>query len=181
VNTAAQTPLYGLVAEFLEPRSLLMAASDAREAGHRRMDAYTPYPVEGLAENLGMQSTAVPRITLLCGIAGGVIAYGMQYYSAVIDYPLNVGGRPLHSWPAFVPILFELTILGAALGAVFSMIFLNGLPRLHHPIFETPFFTARNASRFYLCIEAHDPLFDEAKTRVLLQRQSPAAIWEVRS
>ncbi|MBN8421305.1 MAG: DUF3341 domain-containing protein [Verrucomicrobia bacterium] len=181
MKSPVQPSLYGLVAEFVEPKDLLAAVNEARNASYSHMDAYTPYPVEGLAEKLGMRSNAVPLITLLCGIAGGTIAYGMQYYSAVIDYPLNVGGRPLHSWPAFVPILFELTILGAAIGAVFSMIFLNGLPRLHHPIFETPFFTARNASRFYLCIEACDPQFDESKTRALLEKQSPAIIWEVRS
>lgn len=181
MKTGSQTAMYGFVAEFLEPKDLLAAVSEARDANYRHMDAYTPYPVEGLAEKLGMKSNLVPFITLVSGIVGGVIAYGMQYYSAVIDYPINVGGRPLHSWPAFVPILFELTILGAAIGAVFSMIFLNGLPRLHHPIFETPFFTARNASRFYLCIEACDPQFEESKTRALLQKQSPAMIWEVRA
>ena len=103
----------------------------------------------------------------------------MQLYSATVDYPLNVGGRPLHSWPAFVPITFELTVLAAAFGAVFSMLVFNGLPRLHHPIFETPFFRERNAARFYLCIEARDRKFLEEKTRTFLQEQGPEHVWEV--
>jgi hypothetical protein len=98
----------------------------------------------------------------------------------VIDYPLNVGGRPLRSWPAFIPVTFELTVLCAALGAVLGMLALNGLPRPHHPIFETPFFVERNQSRFYLCIEATDRQFDKEDTREFLWNQGPAEIWEVR-
>jgi hypothetical protein len=165
--------LYGLVAEFLEPASLLAATQAARRAHYQKMDAYTPYPVEGLAEALGMRFTGVPLTTLLCGIAGGTLGYGMQFYSAVVDYPLNVGGRPLHSWPAFVPITFELTVLVAACGAALSMLLYNGLPRPHHPIFETPFFRERNASRFYLCIEARDRRFSPDKTRAFLEEQAP--------
>ena len=171
--------LHGLVAEFLEPGPLLAAAKAAHRAHYKFMDAYTPYPVEGLAEELGMRFTGVPLMTLLCGMAGGTLGYGMQFYSATIDYPLNVGGRPLHSWPAFVPITFELTVLAAACGAVLSMLIFNGLPRPHHPIFETPFFRERNASRFYLCIEARDRQFSPEKTRAFLEAQAPAHIWEV--
>lgn len=170
---------YGLVAEFLAPEPLLAATRAAHAAKFRRMDAYTPYAVEGLAEALGMRFIGVPFVTLLCGIGGGVGGYGMQLYSAVVDYPLNVGGRPLHSWPAFVPITFELAILAAALGAALSILVFNGLPRLHHPIFETPFFTERNSSRFYLCIESRDRHFDLEKTRVFLAEQNPEHIWEV--
>jgi hypothetical protein len=143
------------------------------------MDAFTPYFVAGVAEQLGVGMTGVPLCTWLCGVIGGVTGYGMQYYSAVRDYPLNVGGRPLHSWPAFIPITFELTVLGAALGAALAMLIFNGLPRLHHPIFETPFFRERNGSHFYLCIEARDRHFDLEKTRAFLAAQSPQHIWEV--
>lgn len=171
--------LYGIVAEFVDPKSLLAAARQAYASGYRRMDAFTPYPVDDLAEAIGIRRTGVPLITLLCGIAGGVGGYGMEAYSAIIDYPLNVGGRPLHSWPAFVPVTFELTVLCAALGAVLGMLALNGLPRPHHPIFGTPFFEERNQSRFYLCIEATDPRFSRKNTTEFLCSQSPAHIWEV--
>ena len=171
--------LHGIVAEFSEPRALLVAARAAYAKGYRRMDAYTPYPVDDLAESLGMRRTGVPLITLLCGIAGGLGGYGMQAYSAIIDYPLNVGGRPLHSWPAFVPVTFELTVLCAALGAVLGMLVLNGLPRPNHPIFDTPFFAERSQSRFYLCIEARDREFDADETAEFLLSQQPAHIWEV--
>lgn len=172
-------PLHGLVAEFLEPGALLAAVEAARREKYRAMDAYTPYPVEGVAEALGMRFTGIPLTTLICGVVGGATGYGMQFYSAVIDYPLNVGGRPLHSWPAFIPITFELTVLFAALSAALSMLIFNGLPRPHHPIFETPFFRERNASRFYLCIEARDRRFDAAKTRRFLEEHRPEHIWEV--
>jgi hypothetical protein len=171
--------LYGMVAEFLEPERLLAAVRAARAARYKRMDAYTPYPVEGLAEALGMRFTGVPLTTLLCGIGGGAAGYAMQLYSAAVDYPLNVGGRPLHSWPAFIPITFELTVLAAAFGAALSMLFFNGLPRPHHPIFETPFFRERNASRFYLCIEAADRKFRVDKTRAFLEEYGPEHVWEV--
>ncbi len=175
----SEPALYGLVAEFLEAEPLLAATRAARKAGYKHMDAYTPYAVEGLGEALGMRFTGVPFCTLLGGIIGGVTGYGMQFYSATVDYPLNVGGRPLHSWPAFVPITFEMTILAAALCGVLSMLIFNGLPRPHHPIFETPFFRERNASRFYLCLEARDRRFDFEKTRTFLANQAPEHIWEV--
>jgi hypothetical protein len=171
--------LYGLAAEFAESERLLAAVRAARKARYKNMDAYTPYPVDGLAEALGMRFTGVPLTTLLCGIGGGATGYAMQLYSAAVDYPLNVGGRPLNSWPAFVPIIFELTILAAAFGAALSMLVFNGLPRLHHPIFETSFFRERNASRFYLCIETRDRKFRKEKTRAFLEEQAPEHIWEV--
>jgi hypothetical protein len=118
-------------------------------------------------------------ITLLCALTGGLTGYGMQFYTATIHYPLNVGGRPPHSWPSFVPITFELAVLFAALGTVIGMLLLNGLPRPHHPIFETPFFEERNQSHFYLCVEACDPLFDLEGTRSFLLKQNPANVWEV--
>jgi hypothetical protein len=171
--------IYGLIAEFDEPEQVLEATRQAFALGYRRIDAYTPFHVEGLAEALGMRNTGVPLITLLCGITGGLTGYGMEYFSATIHYPINVGGRPLHSWPAFVPITFELTVLFAALGTVIGMLLLNGLPRPHHPVFETPFFEERNQSHFYLCIEAKDPLFDRSRTQDFLQKQNAANVWEV--
>ncbi len=171
--------LYGLIAEFTEPAQVLTATQHAYDAGYRQLDAFTPFQVEGLAQALGMRNTGVPIITLLGGITGGLTGYGMQFYAATIHYPLNVGGRPLHSWPAFVPITFELIILFAAVGTALGMFLLNGLPEPHHPVFETPFFEERNQSHFYLCIEARDPLFDREDTQGFLLQQNPAHVWEV--
>jgi hypothetical protein len=174
-----KTPLHGLVAEFSTAETLLEATREAWRLGYRKMDAYTPYLVDGLAEALGVTTTGVPLLTLLGGIIGGATGLGMQVYSAAYDYPLNIGGRPLHSWPAFVPIAFELTILGACLAALFGMLALNRLPRPHHPIFDTPFFAERNGSNFYLCIEATDPLFDSKQTAAFLRTQWSQHVWEV--
>lgn len=172
-------PLHGLAAEFLEAAEVLVAARHAREAGYRAMDAYTPFPVEGLAEEVGLARTGVPLAFLVGGLVGGSLAFLMQSYAAIWDYPLNVGGRPLFSWPSFVPITFELTVLFGSLCGVLSMLALNGLPRLHHPIFNLPHFAERSHSRFYLCIKAQDPLFRPQETRHFLEGQHPAAIWEV--
>ena len=132
------TPLYGLLAEFETADALLAAAREAYAEGYREMDAYSPFPVEGLAEAIGFKKTRVPLLVLISGITGGLTGYVMQYYSAVWSYPINVGGRPLHSWPAFVPITFELTVLFAAFAAVFGMLVMNGLPRFYHPVFNVP-------------------------------------------
>jgi Protein of unknown function (DUF3341) len=174
-----ESTLHGLVAEFESAPPVLAAAKAAYAAGYRSMDAYTPYPVEDLAEALGVKKSRVSLITLICALCGSTTGYLMQYFSATSDYPINVGGRPLHSWPAFIPITFELTVLFGAIGGVIGMLALNGLPRPHHPIFETPHFEQRNASRFYLCIEASDPLFDQHKTKAWLETLQPAAVWEV--
>jgi hypothetical protein len=160
--------LYGVLAEFDTPDELLAATRRAHEAGYRQMDAYTPFPIEGLAEALGFHRTRLPLIVLLGGIVGGIGGYLMQYWIAAIDYPLNIGGRPLHSWPAFIPVTFELTILGAAIAAVLGMLILNGLPMPYHPLFHVPRFALVTRNCFFLCIEARDPKFDREETRRFL-------------
>jgi len=172
-------PLYGLAAEFDNPVALLAAANSAREAGYQKMSAYSPYPVEGLDEALGPKREYLPLIVLLGGIIGGLTGYLLQYYTAVIEYPLNIGGRPLHSWPAFIPVTFECTILGAALSAVFGMLALNGLPQPYHPLFHLPRFVRVSRDLFFLCIERRDPLFDAEKTREFLAKLNPTEVTEV--
>ncbi len=156
---ASQVParLYGLMAEFRQPEALLRATREVRARGGFQVEAYAPFPVPDLPEAVGYRgSRSVPRATLAGGIAGGVLGYAMQWYSAVIDYPINVGGRPLHSWPLFIPVTFELTILCGALGAVLSMLWANGLPRLNHPVFDTPDFDLASRDRFFLCVRFAD-------------------------
>ncbi len=172
-------PLHGIMAEFAKPEELLAAARSAYEAGYRRMDAYSPYAVEGVAEAIGFHKTRVPLIMLLGGISGALTAYGMQWYSAVIDYRLNVGGRPPHSWPAFVPITFELTVLFAAIAGVLGMLALNGLPKPYHPVFNAPEFKLASQTRFFLCIEVRDPRFRAERVRAFLLTLGPAKIMEV--
>lgn len=171
--------LYGLLAEFERPETLRVAARCAREAGFRRMDAYTPIPVHGLAEALGQVPTRLPLITLLGGVLGALTGYAMQYYASVVSYPLNVGGRPLHSWPAFVPIVFELAVLGASLFAVLGMLGLSGLPLPHHPLFNLAEFKLASRDRFFLCIEAADPAFDREQTRRFLTGLGARSVLEV--
>ena len=177
---AADAGLYGLMAEFRSPTAVVAAARRAREAGYRRMDAYTPFPIEELAEALGWRTRGrLPRLVLVGGLGGAVAGYLMQYYAAVIAYPVNVGGRPLHSWPSFIPITFETGILGAALAAVLGMLALNGLPRPYHPVFNAPNFALASTDRFFLCIESADPLFDTERTRSFLQGMGPAEVSDV--
>src|SRR5215468_9063877 len=163
------TPLYGLVAAFTTPEALLEATRRAHRAGYRRMEAYTPFPVEGLAEALDFHQTHIPLVVLLGGIAGGLGGYVLQYWINVIDYPLNVGGRPWHSWPAFIPVTFELTILVAALAAVLGMLALNGLPKPYHPLFNVPRFALATREKFFLVIESSDPKFDYETTRSFME------------
>jgi hypothetical protein len=170
--------LYGFMAEFKQPEELLNAARAAFKAGYRKMDAYSPFPVEGVAEALGFDHTRVPLVVLIGGITGGAVAYGMQYYSAVWDYPLNIGGRPLHSWPSFIPITFELTILFAAFAAVFGMLLMNGLPKPYHPVFNAPEFKLASQTRFFLCLQATDAQFGE-KAKRFLESLKPVAVHEV--
>lgn len=166
-------PLYGLIAAFDDPAQLLEAAKRARVAGYTRMDAYTPFPVEGLDEELGMRHTRLPYVVFAAGVLGAICGYGLQYYCSAIAYPLNIGGRPLHSWPAFIPVTFEVTVLFAALAAVFGMLAMNGLPMPYHPVFNVPEFGLASRDRFFLCIESRDPRFDEHETRKFLEDLAP--------
>jgi Protein of unknown function (DUF3341) len=172
-------PLYGLMAEFEDPEHLLHSARRAHEAGYRKVDAYTPFPIEGLSEAIGHHETKLPLVVLIGGIFGCIAGFSMQYYLSVIDYPLNVGGRPLNSWPAFIPITFEVTILCAALAAVLGMLALNGLPTPYHPVFNVPRFELASRNHFFLCVEATDPNFDRIRTWEFLMSLNPRSVSEV--
>jgi hypothetical protein len=175
-----QQPLvYGVMAEFDNPDVLCAAAERAHAAGYRRMDAYSPFPIEGLAEVIGFKRTQLPLIVLIGGLLGGIGGFYLQYWISVIDYPLIVGGKPYNSWPAFIPVTFETTILGAALAAVLGMLGLNGLPMPYHPVFNVERFALASRDRFFLCIEAADPKFDIDKTVEFLRSLNPSSIHEV--
>jgi len=171
--------LFGVMAEFEEHDQLLEAARRAYAEGYRRMDAYSPFPVEGLAEAIGREYSPVPLLTLLGGIAGGLGAYFMEWYSMARLYPLNVGGRPHNSWPNFIPVTFELTVLIASLSAFFAVLILNRLPQPHHPVFNVPEFERASIDRFFLCIETGDPRFDPTGTREFLESLEPRKVSEV--
>jgi len=171
--------IYGLLAEFDHPTDLVAAAHKARDSGFRRMDAYTPFAVEELTEALPIRRSRLPLIVLLGGLIGGMSGYFMQYYAAVIAYPLDIGGRPMHSWPMFIPVTFEMTILAASLSAVLGMLALNGLPMPYHPLFNVPRFALASRSQFFLCIEATDPKFEETATRQFLADLNPRSVQEV--
>jgi hypothetical protein len=173
------SPTYGLLAEFEDPTSLVAAAHHARQQGYTCMDAYSPIPIEELHEALGAHHTRLPLIVLIGGIVGGLGGYALQYWSSAIAYPINVGGKPYHSWPAFVPITFECTILVAALSAVLGMLALNGLPQPYHPVFNVPRFALASRNRFFLCIEARDPKFHLEDTRRYLETLSPREVTTV--
>jgi hypothetical protein len=161
--------IYGVMGEFETPERLIHAVEKVREAGYRRFEAFSPFPVEGLSEAMGLKRNLVPLITLIGGLTGGIGGFGFQYWVAAITYPLNIGGRPFNSWPAFIPVTFELTILGASLAAVFGMLALNGLPQPHHPVFNVHRFSHASADRFFVCIESRDPKFQLTEAARFLQ------------
>src|SRR5665213_3829091 len=171
--------LYGLMAEFSDPTELVAGTRTAHGAGYRVMDAYSPMPIEGLHEALGEGPSKLPLIVLIGGVVGGVSGYALQWWASAVAYPINVGGRPLHSWPAFIPVTFECTILVAALAAVLGMLALNGLPEPYHPVFNVPRFALASRSRFFLCIEATDPRFDLDATRAFLETLKPREVTTV--
>lgn len=171
--------VYGVMGEFGTPEELLHAVEKVRAAGYRRFDAFAPFPVEGLSEAMGLKRNLVPAITLLGGLTGGIGGFFFQYWAMAITYPFNIGGRPLNSWPAFIPITFEMTILGASLAAVFGMLALNKLPQPNHPVFNVHRFTHASSDRFFVCIESKDRKFDLAECARLLQEVHAHHITEV--
>ena len=173
--TSAST-LYGLMAEFDDANALVAATRRAHDEGYRQMDAYSPFPIEELHEALGSHHSRLPLIVLIGGLCGCVGGYALQYWAAAIAYPLNVGGRPFNSWPSFIPVTFECTILVAALSAVLGMLALNGLPMPHHPVFNVPRFALASRNRFFLCIEVKDRKFDLESTRRFLETLEPREV-----
>jgi hypothetical protein len=171
--------LYGMMAEFATPAALVKAAERTRLAGYRQFDAYSPIPIEELNEAMGFRRTRLPLLVLLGGIFGGVAGYGLEYWSQVIVYPMNIGGRPFHSWPHFIPVTFETTVLGAALSAFVGMWLLNGLPQPYHPVFNVPAFERASLDRFFLVIETADPRFDHVATKRFLQSLRPVGVSDV--
>lgn len=171
--------LYGVMAEFTTAEATVAAVAAAYREGYRRIDAYSPYPVPELAEALHFRRTPIPGIVFFGALFGCVGGYFMQYYFNVISYPLNVGGRPLHSWPAFIPVTFELTILAAVLAAFTGVLLLNRLPELHHPVWNLDRFARASQDRFFVCIESGDPMFDPERTRQLLTRLGAEAVEDV--
>jgi hypothetical protein len=172
-------PLYGILAEFETPAELIAAARRTREEGYRRVDAYTPYPVHELKEALALPRTKLPILVFLGGLCGCGTALLMQWFATAVHYPVNVGGRPLASWPSYIPITFELTVLFAAFAAVLGMLGLNGLPMPYHPVFNVPRFALASRDRFFLGIEAKDPLFDLQKTKEFLSSLGAREVTEV--
>ena len=162
-------PLYGVIAEFESPSDLVAAARRVYSLGYRRINGYSPYPIEELSEAIGFTHTSLPLIVFIGGLVGGIGGFLMQYYIEVIDYPINVGGKPYNSWPAFIPITFEMTVLVAAFSAVLGMLVLNKLPQPYHPVFNLPNFAMATRDRVFLAIEANDPKFHHAEVIELLK------------
>ena len=171
--------LYGLMAEFESPTELVEAARHAREAGYKKLDAYTPYPIEALSEALEIHDRRLPAVVLGGGILGALFGYGLCYWCSVIEFPMNIGGKPFHSAPAFIVPTFECTILFAAFAAVLGMLGLNGLPMPYHPVFNAERFALASRDRFFLCIEARDPKFDHDQTWAFLSSMAPNAVMDV--
>lgn len=170
---------WGLLAEFASADDLLAAARRVHAAGFERAEAYSPFHVDGLAEALGFTRNRVPMFTFIGGLLGGLGGFFLQWYSAVVDYPVNIGGRPLDSWPLFVPVTFEMAVLGSAFAAAISMFAANGLPRLRHPLFEVPEFDLAMRNRFFLCLRCDDPAFEDRRARELLEGLHPMRCVEV--
>jgi hypothetical protein len=171
---------YGLLAEFETPTQLVRAAENAYAAGYRRMDCYTPYPVEEAAEAIGFHKNEVSLVCLIGGLLGVAVMFGLETWISLWAYPLNIAGRPYYSWPAFVVPAYEWTILFAGLSAAFGMLALNGLPQVYHPLFNAPNFrSGATSDKFFLCLESADPKFEAAETRTFLERLAPLSVVEV--
>lgn len=172
-------PIWGLLAEFENSEDLLKAARMAHKEGYRKMDAYSPFPIADLPESMGVNDNSVAMACLIGGILGGLSAYLLQFWITTMAFPINVGGRPMHSWPSYIPVTFEMTVLFASFGAFFGMWALNGLPMPFHPLFSVKRFAGVTRNRFFLCIESADPRFDMVSTRAFLTSLNPQAIEEV--
>ena len=170
---------YGIMAEFQTPETLMEAVRAAKHAGYTRLDAFSPFPLPELARELRIRTTAIPWIALIAGLVGGGLQYGSQYWMNAVDYPLNVGGRPLHSWPAFIPASLIVAILWAGAATLIGLLLILRLPRLHHPVFAVPGFERASEDRFFLCIMQDDPIFDNASVREFFGVLSPMAVHEV--
>ncbi len=171
--------LYGVIAEFNDPQSLLDAAVATREQGYTDIDAFSPFPIHGLAEAIGFHKSKLSLIVLTMGVIGALTGFFMCWYANVISYPLNIGGKPLNSWPAWIPITFEVTILFATLGAVLGMLALNGLPMPYHPVFNLSRFDSASRDKFFLVIQARDPNFNLSEARSFLLAQGPREVTDV--
>lgn len=178
-GAATEPTLFGVIAEFRNAPEVLDAAEKSYAAGYRSMDAYTPMPVHGLAEAMGHHNNMLPKIIFCGGLMGLIGGFSLCYWVAAMELPYNIGGRPLNSWPSFIPVTFETTILLSAFSAVFGMLGLNGLPRPHHPVFGVEGFERASEDRFYLCIESDDAKFDPADTRTFLEKFDPVSVQEV--
>ena len=176
-----RTPTYGLLAEFDSPTALVKAAEKTHAAGYIKIDAYSPLPIEGLSEAIGFghKQDLVPLVCLIGAIIGGVSGYLLQYWINVINYPLNIGGKPFHSWPSFIVVTFEMTILFGGLSAVFGMLALNGLPMPYHPVFNVARFAMASKDRFFLIVFSSDKKYDDVKTRQFLESLGPKTLTEV--
>jgi hypothetical protein len=163
-KTDTQPTLYGVMAQFDNPSQLVAAARSAYEEGYRLINGYSPFPIEELDEAIGFKRTTLPYIVFAGGVLGALGGFFMQYWMEVVDYPLIVGGKPFNSWPAFIPITFECTVLGAAFAAVFGMLALNKLPQPYHPVFNAPSFALATRDSFFLVIEAKDVKFNHDET-----------------
>lgn len=171
--------LHGVMAEFATPTELVEATEKARLAGYVEMDGYSPFPIEEMDHALGIKKTKLPLLILAGGLTGCLGGFGMQWYANTVHYPLNLGGRPSNSWPMFIPITFELTILFASFCAVFGMLLANGFPHHYHPVFNVPSFDRASSESFFLCIEATDPKFDRDETTRFLKSLNPIEVTEV--
>lgn len=179
VAVDSKPDIFGLMAEFDDPDELVEKTRQTREAGYERFDAYTPFPIHGLSEAMGLERNWVPYIVLLGAILGGLGGFFLQYYTSVIDYPINIGGRPFNSWQAFMVITFECAVLGAGIFGLFGMLALNNLPMPHHPVFNVPTFEFASQNRFFLCIMVTDPKFDLEETEKFLQSLEPDGVYPV--
>ncbi|SCY32442.1 DUF3341 domain-containing protein [Microvirga guangxiensis] len=171
--------VYGIMAEFENPEALMDSVRAAKRKGFTRIDAFSPFPLSDLAEEMGVRTTIIPWIALVAALVGAGIQYAAQYWMNAVDYPLNVGGRPLNAWPAFIPSTLIVAILWAGAATLLGLLLILRLPRLHHPVFEVHGFKRASEDRFFLCILSSDPLFDDDEVRHFFETLSPKAVREV--